>query len=378
MTVLPNETSMMKRVVMLTVLLAPVIAVRAQQEGVVKMSFRNIQVIKGAQNSIIREIESAVIIPGEAHEDLWVHPNLVTVPGNPIRIELALRSTDRKGGDRHTLFNYFRTDDDFQSLLPLDKPTAPAWRRIGLTPEDFVVVQEGGTELPKGDWHWARNSLQLDSETILHPFLTREGERRSVLTVVARRRGEKLVPSYVSNALANQVGRGLLEPQIAEHGGRLYMTMRAEDGCGYLSVSEDRGRSWGEPQAWRWHDGGNIPMHTTMTKLLAHSDGLLLVYTRIRQDNRDVFRSRAPLHCADVDLATLSLRRSTERILIPNKGVPVGNFWVWPIDQRKSYVVATGWPRDGRKENGDTWLAKIHWQCPNEQMTAAGRERSAL
>jgi len=342
------------------------------------MSFRSAQVVKGAENSLVREIESAVIVPGETHEDLWVHPNLVTVPGNPIQIELALRSTDRRGGDKHTLFNYFRTDDEFQSLRPIAKPTAPAWRRIGLTPKDFAAPLDGGPELPKGEWHWARNSLQLDSQTILYPFLTREGQRRSVRTVAARQHGGKFVPLYVSNALANQAGRGLLEPQIAEYAGRLYMTMRAEDGCGYLSVSEDQGRSWNEPRAWRWQDGGNIPMHTTMTKLLSHSDGLLLVYTRIRKDNTDVFRSRAPLHCADVDPATLSLRRSTERILIPNKGVPVGNFWVWPIDQHKSYVTATGWPRDGRKQNGDTWLAKIHWQRPNEQMTAAGRERSAL
>ncbi len=354
------------------------IAVHAQQGGVAKMSFQNAEVVKGAEISFVREIETAVIIPGEIHEDLWVHPNLVTIPGNPIQIELALRSTDRGGGDRHTIFNYFRTEDDFQTLQPIDKPTAQDWQRIGLTPDDFEAAQNGGPILPDGEWHWARNSVQMDSRTILYPFLTREGQRRSVRTVAARRCGEKLVPLYVSNALTNQVRRGFLEPQVAEYDGRFYMTMRAEDGFGYLSVSEDGGRSWREPQAWHWGDGEKIPMHSTMTKLLSHSDGLLLVYTRIREDNRNVFRSRAPLHCADVDPATLSLRRSTERILISNRGLPVGNFWVWPIDQHKSYVVATEWPRDGRKENGDTWLAKIYWKRQNEQMTAAGHERAAL
>lgn len=50
-------------------------------------------------NSLVRDVEAMVIIPGESHEDLWVHPNLVTIPGDPVRIELALRATDRRGGE---------------------------------------------------------------------------------------------------------------------------------------------------------------------------------------------------------------------------------------------------------------------------------------
>ena len=123
------------QVATLTILLSLAIAVRAQQAGVAKMSFRNAAVVEGAENSMVREIQSAVIIPGETHEDLWVHPNLVTIPGDPIRIELALRSTDRRGGDRHTVWNYFRTDDDFESLRPIaccagpHRPVAGAGKR---------------------------------------------------------------------------------------------------------------------------------------------------------------------------------------------------------------------------------------------------------
>ncbi len=83
-------------------------------------------IVMGAEDSIVREIASAVIIPGNVHDDLWVHPNLVTIPGNPIQLELSLRSTDRRGGDRHTVFNYFRTDDNFGHLHPIDDPTSPA------------------------------------------------------------------------------------------------------------------------------------------------------------------------------------------------------------------------------------------------------------
>jgi hypothetical protein len=207
------------------------------------LSFQNPGIVNGAEDSIVREVASAVIIPGCAHEDLWVHPNLVTIPGNPVQMELALRTTDRRGGDRHTDLHYFRTDDDFGSLYPIDNPTSSGWGRIGLKPTDFDVPADDPLELRKGEWHWARNSTLVASDTIVYPFLTRQGQRRSVRTVVARQRGKQFVPLYVSNSLTNETGRGLLEPQIVQYKNCLYMTMRAEDGFGYVSVSEDNGTS---------------------------------------------------------------------------------------------------------------------------------------
>ena len=139
------------------------------------------------------------------------------------------------------------------------------------------------------------------------------------------------------------------------------MTARCEDGYGYIMVSDDNGRSWSKPVPWCWDDGDKIPMNQTMTKLLSHPQGLVLIYTRKRDDYAKVFRNRAPLHCADLDPVSLTLKRSTERIIVPNKGNPIGNFWVWPVNKNESWVMVTEWPRDGRKENGDTWLAKIYW-----------------
>ena len=353
----------------------------AKEKEVLGRSFQNPVVTQGAEESVVRQIESAVIILGDTHDDLWVHPNLVSVPGNPIIIELSLRSTDRQGGDKHTVANYFRTDNSFQSMRPIAEPAGSAWNRIGLTYDDLEPPRNADLRVPQapvGMWHWARNYIHIDSRTILQPFLTRDGRCHSVQTLVARVENERLVPLYISNAWSNDKERGLLEPQIAQYRGRYYMTVRAEDKRGYIMVSDDNGVTWSRPTPWKWDDGSEIPMHTTMTKLLSHSDGLVLVYTRIRDDNRNVFRSRAPLHCADVDPETLSLRRRTERIVVPNKGLPVGNFWVWPINQQESYVVVAEWPRDGREQNGDTWLAKIHWKRPNQQMTPEGHERAAL
>jgi hypothetical protein len=232
--------------------------------------------------------------------------------------------------------------------------------------------------MKNASWHWARNGVLLDAERILYPYVILYDTTYSVFTLAARQSGDRFAALYGSNGLTNNVKRGFLEPQIAAHDGRHYMTMRAEDGYGYVTTSDDEGRSWAPAKPWAWDDGRRVAMHTTMTKLLSHSEGLLLVYTRIRDDNGDVFRNRAPLHCADVDPVALRLMKSTERILVPNRGRPVGNFWVWPIDPQKSYVAVAEWPRDGREENGDAWLAKILWKRPNQQLTPEGRERVAL
>ena len=127
-----------------------------RQESHHRVSFQDPVVTKGADESIVRHVESAVISPGDTHNDLWVHPNLVTIPGEPIVIELALRSTDRRGGDRHTVFNYFRTDDYFQTLRPIPEPTAAAWKRIGLTPDHLAPPLDAKFQVPRpprAQWH---------------------------------------------------------------------------------------------------------------------------------------------------------------------------------------------------------------------------------
>lgn len=330
-------------------------------------------IINGADGSLVGSIESSVIIPGDTHDDLWVHPEVVTIPGNPIVLELRARTTDRRGRDQHSLFHYFRTKDFFQTLSPIEEPVAEAWNRIGLSVDDLNPPESEDLQIPKTIGHtWTFSYLELKGDTILQPFTTRDENRYSVQSLTALAENGRFTPIHISNSWSNDTGRGLYEPQMVAHQGKFYMTVRAEDGRGYLLTSNDSGRSWDKPVPWKWDDGEVVAMNQTMTKLLAHSSGLLLVYSRIRADNDNVFRNRAPLHIADVDAETLTLKRSTERIIVPNKGLAVGNFWVWPVDQHKSYVVTAEWPRDGREENGDIWLTKIEWKNPNQLLTEEG------
>jgi hypothetical protein len=337
-------------------------------------------VTHGAEGSLVREIESSVIIPGDSHDDLWVHPELMSLPGDPLVIELRLKSTDRFGKDRHEQWLAFRTDDKFETLSAIPAPTASIWKRVGTRREDLKVPPNGTVSLPPQIGHtWCSGFQYVDAATIIFPFTTKQDERFCVQSLTADYHDGKITPLYVSDAHTIPVGRGLYEPHIAIFEGRAYMTARAEDGHGYVMVSDDEGMSWSAPRPWQWDDGQDIPMNQTMTKFAAHSNGLALVYTRISEDNANVFRNRAPLYIADIDTESLRLKRETERVLVSNRsatgsGLPVGNFWVWPVDQQETYVTVAEWPRDGRPDNGDIWLAKIRWDTPNLLLTPDGHE----
>lgn len=334
-------------------------------------AFQQPQEAKGADKSLVDKIESDVIIPGASHEALWVHPEVVTIPGDPIICELRARETDRRGKDQHTTWHYFQSADFFASLQPIEEPEAPAWSRIGLSPAKIADSPKHGLKLPANINHtWASAYLHLGGDTVLQAFTTKDPEDGSytVQSMALLKEKDHFRLLYLSNTWTNETGRGLYEPQIAVYKGNFYMTARAEDGHGYLLVSRDRGRSWEEPRPWTWDNGEEIPMNQTMTKLLAHSEGLVLVYTRIREDNEQTFRHRAPLHIADLDPVNLHLFKETERIVVPDQGLAVGNFWVWPVNEQESYVVTAEWPRDGRKENGDIWLVKVIWRSPNKLM----------
>ena len=99
--------------------------------------------------------------------------------------------------------------------------------------------------------------------------------------------GEMLKVKEVGPALHNDKGRGLLEPSVTKFGGKFWITLRAEDDRGYVSVSDD-GLNYEEKRAWTWEDGTPIEMSTTQQHWLTHSDGLFLVYTRRDESNENV------------------------------------------------------------------------------------------
>jgi hypothetical protein len=199
-----------------------------------------------------------------------------------------------------------------------------------------------------------------------------KAEHRMVAGVRATFDGELLKVRDVGPALHNPQGRGLLEPSVTEFDAKFWITMRAEDNRGYVSVSDD-GLNWEQKRAWAWEDGTPIEMSTTQQHWLTHSDGLFLVYTRKDPVNANVIRWRSPLWVAQVDVDRRCLIKSTERVVLPmvgdgvnepNKVALMGNFHVINASPEESWVTVGEWmPRDGYR--GDVLLARIRWSEPN-------------
>jgi hypothetical protein len=184
--------------------------------------------------------------------------------------------------------------------------------------------------------------------------------------------GEMLKVKEVGPALHNDKGRGLLEPSVTKFGGKFWITLRAEDDRGYVSVSDD-GLNYEEKRAWTWEDETPIEMSTTQQHWLTHSDGLFLVYTRRDESNENVLRWRSPLWVAQVDTEKRCLIKSSEQVVLPligdgidepNQVALMGNFHVTHASPQESWITVGEWmPRDGYR--GDVLLARIRWSKPN-------------
>jgi hypothetical protein len=108
---------------------------------------------------------------------------------------------------------------------------------------------------------------------------------------------------------------------------------------------------------------------------VTHSDGLFLVYTRRGANNDHVFRHRAPIFLAQVDPEKLHVVRSTERVLIPERGAGLGNsYGVTEINEHETWVTTAEWmqgpkgilmPGNEYGSDNSLFAAKIFWKTPN-------------
>ena len=184
--------------------------------------------------------------------------------------------------------------------------------------------------------------------------------------------GETLRIADVGKPLENPIGRGLLEPSVTRFRDKFLMTIRAEDGHGYVAVSKD-GVNYSTQQAWRWDDGTEISMSTTQQHWLTRDDALYLVYTRQDATNQNVIRWRSPLWVARVDPDRRVLIRESEQTVLPMMGNGItepdsvalmGNFNVTNASPMESWVTVGEWmPK--RSARGNVLLARIGWTRPN-------------
>jgi len=198
------------------------------------------------------------------------------------------------------------------------------------------------------------------------------GNARSAAGVRCTFDGTTLAIAEVGREMKHAAGRGLLEPSLVRWRERFFVTLRAEDQRGYVATSDD-GLAFADKQPWAWDDGSIVPMSTTQQHWLPHSEALFLVYTRKDASNINVPRWRAPLFMAEVDTATLRLKRDTEQIVLPLVGDGVrhpddvaysGNFHPVNASPEESWVTdGEMLPKRGFK--GDLLLSRITWARPN-------------
>lgn len=211
--------------------------------------------------------------------------------------------------------------------------------------------------------------------TVLLPISFRGVQRKRYSTTVAHCSfdGETLTYLKHGDELTVKEPRGLYEPSLALFRGKYYLTLR-NDVCGYVTTSADA-LHFVLLQEWTFDDGGQLGSYNTQQHWLVHSDGLFLSYTRRGAKNDHIFRHRAPLFLARVDPERLQVIRSTEQVLIPERGAPLGNFGAAPITANESWVTDAefqiGERAHPRGADGSVYAARVRWSQPNK---ASGAE----
>jgi len=205
------------------------------------------------------------------------------------------------------------------------------------------------------------------------PKERKDRKDRKVCSVLCSYDGKDLTIIKSGNELELAVKRGLLEPSLVYFKNRFFMTIRAEDGHGYVTVSNN-GLNWEKQRSWCWDDGEPLTMSTTQQHWLIHSHGLFLVYTRKAEHNVNVMRWRAPLYVAKVEADKLCLIRDSEKVVFPligdgvndpNHVARMGNFHVVNASRYESWItVGESLPHENWK--GNTLLGRIFWSRANE------------
>ncbi len=161
--------------------------------------------------------------------------------------------------------------------------------------------------------------------------------------------------------------RGLVEPSLTYFQGRYLLTLR-NDERGYVAASDD-GLAFRPIQPWTFDDDSELGSYNTQQHWVTHHDGLFLAYTRRGANNDHIARNRAPLFLARVDPKTLRVIRRTEKVLIPERGVMLGNFGAAAISAEESWVTDSEFMERGEKHargaDGSTYVARVRWSRPN-------------
>ncbi|MBR2965428.1 MAG: exo-alpha-sialidase [Clostridia bacterium] len=190
----------------------------------------------------------------------------------------------------------------------------------------------------------------------------------SVVVVRCSFDGSECKVIEMGNKLTTDIPRGLGEPSIAHYGGEYFLALR-NDQTGFVSRSED-GLHFEVPRELCFDNGENLGNYNTQQHWLTGGGKLWLVYTRRTKNNNHVFRHRAPLFIGEFDPERMCVIRSTEKIVVPERGARLGNFGCQSYSDELGYVFAAEWmqgpngPQGCAKYGSDNsiFISKIYYR----------------
>lgn len=220
--------------------------------------------------------------------------------------------------------------------------------------------------------------VRPDGTLLLPMYFKSKGNERYQSTVLhCRFDGTTMELIEKGDELGLEEGRGLYEPSLALFQGTYYLTLR-NDSRGYVTTSQD-GLHFEPVQPWTFDDGSELGSYNTQQHWLVHDQGLFLSYTRRGANNDHIARNRAPIFMAQVDPAKKHVIRATEKVLMPERGVMLGNFGAAAITPSESWVTDAEYMAEGkvhpRGANGSVFAARVQWSQPNKNLAASARAR---
>ena len=392
----------------------------------------------GFLNSLVAQqvdyaIQLDTISRGFDQKSCWVHPRAGAIPGPVPVVVVTLQKAMLVGSDVFYALNEMRSDDLGNTWSPAlehsdtlgrrNEPDGvvvaasdfwPKWhaksgKLLGIghnvryrdnrvmhvrpretvfatyDPEHRTWTPWQALKMPEDDsgerfYNAGAGSVQRvdlpDGDILLPIYFTSKDE--TMYRVVVLRcgfDGRQLTVKAIGNELRLDTDRGFAEPSLTRFQDRYYLTLR-HDRDAYVCRSDD-GLNFSEPQPWQWDDGSGLGSYNTQTHWVTHDDGLFLVYTRSGADNDHIPRHRAPLFIGQVDPESLSVIRSTERVLVPQRGAKLGNFGITEVSENETWITVAEWMQSTGPDYADftkctqygsdnaVFAARIQWRQPN-------------
>ena len=267
-----------------------------------------------------------------------------------------VRDEGKYNGGIHKQEKHYRAPGLYRGIVyslwdPLKSDFTP-WKRLKLPEGLHLGIYQNG--------QFHENE---DGSILIPGYYYDQGSYSRITVLKCRFNSSDL--EYIEHGSIHSIeeNRGIHEPSVVNFDGKYYMTIR-HDLRSYVTTSND-GLNYKELKVWYFDDGKELGNYNTQQKWLKRGKTLYLIYNRKSDLNNGVFRSRAPLYIAKVDVEKLVVMKKTEQIIFPEKGARMGNFNLVNVQDKESWVVTGEWLQgkfEHSKEGQRFWVG---WEDVN-------------